>query len=85
MTDVDAAFVQQILHVPKRQRETDIHHHGQTVDLGARLEVTKGTAVCHPATPIAHPARLNKFSSDSALLLVGLTSFLPADIVGPQK
>ena len=47
IADVDAAFVQQILHVPKRQRETDIHHHGQTDDLGARLEVAKWAAFCH--------------------------------------
>ena len=37
VADVDAAFVQQNLHAPKRQRETDINHHGQTDDLGARL------------------------------------------------
>jgi hypothetical protein len=37
VADVDAAFVQQNLHAPTRQRETDIHHHGQTDDLGARL------------------------------------------------
>jgi hypothetical protein len=30
------------------------------------LEVAKGARFCHPATLIARPARLNKFSSDSA-------------------
>jgi hypothetical protein len=38
----------------------------QADDLGTRLEVTKGGTFCHPATLIARPARLNKFSSDSA-------------------
>jgi hypothetical protein len=47
--------------------ETDIHHHGQTDDLGARLEVAKRAAFCHPETLIAHPARLNRFCSDSAV------------------
>jgi len=42
--------------------------YGQTDDLGARLEVAKRAAFCHPATLIAHPARLNRFCSDSAQL-----------------
>ena len=66
MADVDAAFVQQILHVPKRKRKPNIHHGGQTDDLGARLKVAKGAVFCHPATLIARPARLNQFCSDSA-------------------
>jgi hypothetical protein len=59
--------VQQILHVPKRQRETDIHHHGETDDLWARLEVGKRAAFCHPATLITRTARLNRFCSDSTI------------------
>jgi hypothetical protein len=62
IADVDAAFVQKILDVPKRQRETDIHHHGQTDDLGARLEVEKKAAFCHPETLIAHPAASTDFA-----------------------
>ena len=65
MVSVDVAFVQQILHIPKRGRETDIHHHGQTDDLGARLEVARRAAFCHLKTLISHPARLNRFCSDS--------------------
>ena len=42
IADVDAAFIQKILNLPKRQRETDIHYQGQTDDLWARFEVTKG-------------------------------------------
>jgi hypothetical protein len=41
MADVDATLVQQILDIPKRKREANVHHHGQTDDLGARLEVAK--------------------------------------------
>jgi len=67
MADVDAAFVQKILNIAKRKRKPNIHHDGQTDDLWARLEVAKGAAFCHPATLIARPARLNKFSSDSAV------------------
>jgi hypothetical protein len=58
--------VQQILHVPKRKRKPNIHHDGQTDDLGARLEIVEGAVFCHPATLIARPARLNQFCSDSA-------------------
>ena len=66
VADIDAPFVQQILHISKRQRETDIHHHRQTDDLGARLEVAKGAAFCHQKKLSARPARPNKFSSDNA-------------------
>jgi hypothetical protein len=59
MADVDAAFVQQILHIAKRKRETNVHHHGQAYDTRARLEVTKGGTFCHPAMLIARPARFN--------------------------
>jgi len=44
----------------------DIHHHGQTDDLWARLEVAKGDTFCHRTTLNARPARLGKFSSDRA-------------------
>jgi hypothetical protein len=36
------ASVEKILRIPKRERETNILHHGQTDDLGARLKVAKG-------------------------------------------
>jgi hypothetical protein len=78
MAYVDAAFVQKILHISKRKRETDIHHNGQTDDLWARLEVAKGAAFCYPATLIARPARFNQFCSDSAQAIRGCT--LRADI-----
>jgi hypothetical protein len=33
--------------VPKRQRETDIHHHGQTDNLGADVIVLEGVCFRH--------------------------------------
>jgi hypothetical protein len=62
--------VQQILHVPKRKRKPNIHHDGQTDDLGARLKVAKGAAFCHPMKLQNRPALLNQFSSDSAVRAV---------------
>jgi hypothetical protein len=38
MADIDAAFMQKILYIPERKRKPNIHHHGQTDDLGARLK-----------------------------------------------
>jgi hypothetical protein len=70
MADVDAAFVQKILHISKRKRKTNVHHNSQADDLGTGFEITKGGTFCHPATLIAHPARLNKFSSDSAQIKI---------------
>lgn len=67
MTDIDTAFVQKILHVPKRKRKPNIHHDGQTDDLGARLEVAKGAVFCYPVTLNPRPARLKRFPSDSAV------------------
>ena len=63
MADVNAAFMQQIIHIPERQRKPDVHHHRQADDLGARLEVTKGETFCHrERQAIALPA-----STDFAL------------------
>jgi hypothetical protein len=58
--------VQKILHIAKRKRETNVHHHGQADDLRACLEVTKGGTFCHPEGLGGRPARLKKVSSDSA-------------------
>jgi hypothetical protein len=67
MADVDAAFVLKILDIPERKRKPNIHHYGQTDDLGARLKVAKGAAFCHPTKLQNRPALLNQFSSDSAV------------------
>lgn len=68
MADLDAAFVQQVLYIPKRERETDIEHHRQANNLGARLEVAKGAAFCHPAKLDRRPAQLKSVSSDNTLI-----------------
>lgn len=47
VADIDAAFVQQVLDIAKRERKPDIHHHRETDDLRRRLEVAKGRAFCH--------------------------------------
>ncbi|MFT7494728.1 MAG: hypothetical protein ACI9RO_002184 [Alteromonas macleodii] len=65
--DIDAMFVRQILNLPKKKWEMDIHHHSQTNDFGARLEVAKRAAFYYFKTLIAHPARLKRFCSDSAM------------------
>ena len=39
MAHVDAALVGQILYIPKRKRGTNVQHHRQADDLGARLEI----------------------------------------------
>ena len=38
VADIDAAFMQQIFHIPKQQRELNVQHHSQTDDLWARFE-----------------------------------------------
>ena len=66
MTDIDAAFVQQILDISKGQRETDVHHHRQADNLTARFEVAKWVRFGHPVRLRNHPARLKIICSDSA-------------------
>jgi len=34
VANVDAALIEQILDLPQRQRETDLHHHRKANDLG---------------------------------------------------
>ena len=65
MTNIDAALMQLILHIPKRKWESYVHHNRQADDFGRRLEVAKWAAFCHSATlgePLAH---FNQVSSDS--------------------
>jgi len=56
--DPDAALMQQVLHISKQKGKSDVQHHGQSYDLGARLEVAKEVEFCHPAQLGRHPARL---------------------------
>ena len=46
MADLTASFVQQNFDIAKRKWQTDVQHHCQTDDLGARLEVVKGQVFC---------------------------------------
>jgi hypothetical protein len=39
---VDAAFMEQVVDIPKRGREPDVQHHRQADDLGGGLEVPEG-------------------------------------------
>jgi hypothetical protein len=56
MADLDAAFVQEILHITERQREPDVQHHCEADDLRARLEIAERGAFCHKATLAVRPA-----------------------------
>ena len=47
MRDIDAALVEYILYIPQRQWVPDIHHHCETDDLWARLEVAEDARVAH--------------------------------------
>jgi hypothetical protein len=54
MRDVDAPFVEQILHVSQREREADVHHHRKADDLRRSLEIFER---------ITHPERLGNYRS----------------------
>ena len=71
VANIYTALVQQILDVPQRQREPDVHHYRQADDLGGRLEVAKRGAFCHGRTLNSRPARLKPVSSDRALQRLG--------------
>ena len=66
MADVDAAFVQKILHVTKRKRKPDVHHHRQADHLRAGFEVAKWAAFCHPQMLRNRPTLFKSASSNSA-------------------
>ena len=60
VADVDAAFMQKMLHIPERQRELDIHHHCQADKFGTSLEVLEWVAFCHSVKLDHRPVWLNK-------------------------
>lgn len=43
MTDVDAALEEQVLDVPPRQRESDVHHHHEADRFGRGVEIAEWT------------------------------------------
>ena len=55
VADVDPSLVQKILYIPQGKWEPDIHHHRKADDLGTRLKITKGAALCHGAEPRTRP------------------------------
>ncbi len=58
MAHVDAALMEQVFDIPKRQWEPNIHHHRKANDLWRRLEVAKGRGLGHARTLGRPPARL---------------------------
>jgi len=56
MTDVDAAFEQQILDLAQRKRVAHIHHHHEADYLGRTIEITEG--ILHPSRLRTGPAPL---------------------------
>ena len=67
MADFDAALMQKVFYVAKRQWKTDVHHHRQADDFRARLEVSEWAAFCHLETLGEPPALFNQVLSDSAI------------------
>ena len=68
MADIDAAFVQQIFHISKGQRERDVQHHRQADDLRTGFEITKRESFVYPKKLRNRLTRLNLFCSDSAVV-----------------
>ena len=66
VADLHASFVEQVLHIPKRQREPDIHHHRQAYDRRAGAEVAKWAALGHIGSLARSPARLKPHRPDRA-------------------
>lgn len=73
MADLDAAFMQMVLDIAERQREPDVHHHGQANDLGRGLEVPEREALGHPARLGDRPARLTDFALTLPLRYIHLS------------
>jgi hypothetical protein len=48
--------MEQILHIPQRQRASTVHHHRKANDLEARLEMPKNAGFDHAARLAAIPS-----------------------------
>ena len=57
---LDAALMEQVLHVPQGEREANVEHDRQADDLGAGLEVAEWAALGHAWEGNTPPARLNR-------------------------
>jgi len=84
MADLDTALMQQILDVPKREREPDVHHHRQADDLAARLEVLEWVRLGHAETLASALPRLKLSLSDKTARLHALDAALP-DLGGKHR
>jgi hypothetical protein len=67
MADVDPSFVQQVLDVPQREREPDMHHPRQADDLRRGFEIAKRAAFADPRTLESRANSFKRISSDNAL------------------
>jgi hypothetical protein len=59
VADINAPLVKKILHIAKRKREPNMHHHRQADDFRAGFEIAKGAAFCHSKQLADGPARFN--------------------------
>ena len=59
-------FVEQISHISKAQRKTDVQQYRHADNLTARFEIAKLIRIAHPVRLRNHLARLKRFCSDSA-------------------
>jgi hypothetical protein len=64
VTDIDPAFVEKVLDVAQRQRESDIHHHAKLDDLRRGFKVAKRVRGHFPRLN-AKTARLKPGSADN--------------------
>jgi hypothetical protein len=66
VTNLDPTLVQQVFDIAERQREPDVHHHGQADDFGGGLEVAKRAQFAHPRMLRPAGRWLKRVSSDNA-------------------
>ena len=71
VTDVDAAFEQDVLDLAQRQRIADDHHHRETDDLGGAVEVSKGIVHHRRLRELVSRFKPEPVYSDSALVWSG--------------
>jgi hypothetical protein len=73
VTDFDTSLVHQIFDITRQKRGPDIHHHGQTDDLRARLEVAKRAACYYTTTLVA-----------ALPTSISFTMTVPGSAIGPS-
>ena len=81
----DAAIVQEVLHVPEREREADIQHHRQADYFGRGPEVLKRAALGLSVRLGRPPAPLKPSSSDTTRPPSCATTSRPPDIAAPPR